>query len=94
MELKPCPFCGGNIDERGAECNYGKKIITLNLKCDKCETIFKFKSKWETNPIQEAIETWNRRIENEELLFTRQFIVDHGLTYELLNAWEGRANNG
>ena len=25
-ELKPCPFCGGEIEERGGQCNYGKKI--------------------------------------------------------------------
>ena len=28
-ELKPCPFCGGEIDERGGQCNYGKRIMTL-----------------------------------------------------------------
>lgn len=44
-ELKPCPFCGGKIEERGAQCNYGKKIMTLDLMCRKCGTLFKFKSK-------------------------------------------------
>ena len=60
-ELKPCPFCGGEIDERGGQCNYGKRIMTLDLKCDKCGTIFKFKSNWLVNPYSEAIEAWNRR---------------------------------
>ena len=60
-ELKPCPFCGGEIDERGGQCNYGKRIMTLDLKCDKCGTIFKFKSNWIVNPYSEAIEAWNRR---------------------------------
>ena len=41
IKLKPCPFCGGEIEERGGLCNYGKKIFTLDLKCQKCETIFK-----------------------------------------------------
>jgi hypothetical protein len=27
------------------------------------------------------------------LLFTRQFILDKGLQYELLKAWNGRADN-
>lgn len=27
-DLKPCPFCGGEIEERGGQCNYGKKIMT------------------------------------------------------------------
>jgi transcription elongation factor Elf1 len=94
MEIKPCPFCGGEIDERGGTCNYEKKIMTLDLKCKECGTIFKFKSKWANNPYQEAIEAWGERAENEELRFTRQFIVDHGLQYELLNAWEARADNG
>lgn len=63
-ELKPCPFCGGEIDERGGQCNYGKKIITLDFKCKKCGALFKFKSKWEIDPYLEAVEAWNRRDEN------------------------------
>jgi transcription elongation factor Elf1 len=66
MELKHCPFCGGEIDERGAECNYGKEIMTLNLKCKKCGTTFKFRSKWNVNPYKEAIEAWNRRVDNAD----------------------------
>ena len=63
-ELKPCPFCGGEIDERCAQCNYGKKTIVLDLKCKKCETIFKFKCKWLSSPYGEAIDAWNRRADN------------------------------
>ena len=51
--LKPCPFCGGEIEERGGQCNYGKKIMTLDLMCKKCGTLFKFKSKWIENPYRE-----------------------------------------
>ena len=61
-ELAPCPFCGGSVDERGAQCNYSKKTIMLDLKCNICGTIFKFKTKWEANPYLEAIEAWNRRV--------------------------------
>lgn len=57
-----CPFCGGEIDERGGQCNYAKKIMTLNLKCQYCGTIFKFKSKWVENPYTEAIAAFNRRV--------------------------------
>lgn len=60
-ELKSCPFCGGEIEERGGQCNYGKKTMTLDLKCKQCETIFKFKSKWNENPYQEAVAAFNRR---------------------------------
>ena len=65
-DLKPCPFCGGEIDTRGGQCNYGKKIMTLDLNCKQCGTIFKFKSKWQINPYTEAIEAWNRRAREED----------------------------
>ena len=65
VNLKPCPFCGGEIEERGAQCNYGKKIIMLDLMCRKCGTFFKFKSNWLVNPYFEAIEAWNRCIGEE-----------------------------
>lgn len=55
-ELKPCPFCGGEIEEHCEIINLGKKYIILDLKCKKCGTIFKFKSKFENNPHEEAIE--------------------------------------
>lgn len=60
-KLKPCPLCGGEIDERGGQCNYGKKIMTLDLKCKQCGTLFKLKSKFQANPYSESVDTWNRR---------------------------------
>ena len=60
-DLKPCPFCGGEVEERGGLCNYGKHIMTLDLMCRKCGTLFKFKSKSQIEPYTEAIEAWNRR---------------------------------
>ena len=65
-DLKPCPFCGGEIEERGVQCNYGKKIMTLGLMCRKCGTLFKFKSKWIETPYREAVESWNRRAREED----------------------------
>ena len=65
MELKSCPLCDGKIYERGWQCNYGDRIMTLNLKCEKCGTFFKFKSNWLVDPYSEAIEAWNRRIGEE-----------------------------
>ena len=65
-DLKPCPFCGGEIEERGGQCNYGKHIMTLDLMCRKCGTLFKFKSKWIENPYREAVEAWNRRSGEED----------------------------
>ena len=63
-ELRKCPFCGGEVYEKGGRCEYGKKVMTLDLLCDKCGTIFKFKSKWSENPYAEAIEAWNRRADD------------------------------
>lgn len=64
-ELKPCPFCGGEIEERGGTINFVERNITLDLKCKNCGTIFKFKSKFENNPHEEVAEKWNRRVEND-----------------------------
>ena len=61
MELKPCPVCGGEVYEKGGSWDYGKKVMTLDLLCNKCGTTFKFKSKWIEAPHTEAIEAWNRR---------------------------------
>lgn len=47
--LKPCPFCGGKVEETGGSCNFGKKIMTLNVKCRKCGTSVALKTAWNTN---------------------------------------------
>lgn len=60
-ELKPCPFCGGEIVNTSGCANNRTKIMTLNNKCLKCGTTFSFKAKFTNNPYGEAIEAWNRR---------------------------------
>ena len=63
QKLKPCPFCGGEIDGPNfVQCNYGKKIITLGLTCKKCKTGFKFRAAFVEDPYTEAREAWNRRV--------------------------------
>lgn len=62
--LKPCPFCGGNVEETGGSCNYVKRIMTLSVTCRGCGTKYQFKAKFEGNPYKEAVEAWNRRAEN------------------------------
>ena len=64
-ELKPCPFCGGEVEETGGSCNFGKKIMTLNVKCRKCGTSVALKTAWNTNAYLEAVEAWNRRVDND-----------------------------
>lgn len=65
MELKPCPFCGGEVDIEGASCNYGKKTILVDILCLECGAKVKLKTAWETIPMHEAIEAWNRRADND-----------------------------
>ena len=84
-KLKPCPFCGGEA-KVGCE-KYWQPKVSRRIICTNCYS----SSGWYRTE-EEAIELWNRRSENEELLFTRQFILEHGLQYELLNAWNRRAN--
>ena len=63
MELKPCPFCGGEADMCGSvSCNYGKHTISVDFVCLGCGTKIKLKTKWEFDPIYEAVEAWNRRV--------------------------------
>lgn len=64
-ELKPCPFCGGKVEESSWVCNYGKHTMILRLKCKKCGTGYSFKAKWVSYPYIETVEAWNRRCENE-----------------------------
>lgn len=56
-ELKPCPFCGGEVEETGGSCN--------KVKCRKCGTSVALKTAWNTNAYIEAVEAWNRRVNDE-----------------------------
>lgn len=59
--LKPCPFCGGSVEETGGSCNYAKNIMTLSVICRNCGTKYQFKAKFKENPYREVVEVWNRR---------------------------------
>lgn len=78
-ELKPCPFCGF------------KMVLVYNdnrVVCGQCSVQIKRETK------KKAIEAWNRRTENEELKFTREFIHEHGLEFALASAWNRRVSDG
>nr|DAV90354.1 MAG TPA: restriction alleviation protein [Caudoviricetes sp.] len=62
-KLKPCPFCGGEVDEIGGSCNFGKKIMLLKVKCRKCGTSVSLKTAWNVNAYLEAVEAWNRGVD-------------------------------
>lgn len=68
-ELKPCPFCGGKakiinyIDSR-----FFPTVNKAYVKCIKCHSsgdVFKQKNN-SIDYIEEAIEAWNRRVEDGE----------------------------
>lgn len=87
-EMKPCPFCGGKGDCNNSALRIGG-VFKWTVECLGCGLVT---PGFETE--EEAIEFWNRRTENEELKFTRNFIHEHGLEYALLSAWNRRANHG
>ena len=62
-ELKPCPFCGGNAEiisfQTFAWCDNTYVVRCANPAC---EVEHKARS-WDK---KEAIEAWNRRVENEQ----------------------------
>lgn len=70
MELKPCPFCGGEaqnnsfvetipeIDENGAYIDYSEMIYHEETGCPSCDIWFYI---GEDEPEGITIERWNRR---------------------------------
>lgn len=59
--LKPCPFCGGEVEEVSFSVNGGKQIITGTLQCRKCLARFKIKAKFTDSPITAFDDAWNHR---------------------------------
>lgn len=91
MELKRCPFCGG---EAFLEPYKARKGYEASIQCNQCLcSMGTITYDDEEKAVEVVSEAWNRRTENEELCFTWQFIVDRGLLYELLNEWEARSDN-
>lgn len=68
-ELKPCPFCGGEVDN--FHTNHKSRTFREHyFRCKKCEAYFSLPSKSDYRSVEEtereAKELWNRRAETEE----------------------------
>ena len=64
-ELRPCPFCGSEVEETGGSCNYKKYVMTLSVVCCGCGTKYQFKAGFKENPYGEVVEAWNRRVNDD-----------------------------
>ena len=61
-KLKPCPFCGNKAEINGKILNWDLSSIEAAyfVRCTKCRN----HSDW-FDTEQDAIEAWNRRVNNE-----------------------------
>ena len=70
IELKPCPFCGSEVESRAVRMCLGEKTIGLEVKC-KCGAKVDIGSQsWRVNGVrglneEDAAEKWNRRAGEE-----------------------------
>lgn len=84
-ELKPCPFCGCDLEYAGDAYKHPINDCFLANVDDVCGyvTVYGYEQ-----------EKWNRRAESKEMRFTREFIHEHGLDFALASAWKGRTEDG
>lgn len=79
IELKPCPFCGGKaavLCERKMLTLDRRPIFAVECRvgCDKCKIYFRqtcgvseteYKAPTAEDKYEEAVEMWNRRVNDE-----------------------------
>lgn len=77
MEIKKCPFCGGEaiLQPLRSECDSRKNTVTdvIRICCTKCDTVKTVYTKYNEsnipvgyiqNSIKNTIEAWNRRVDD------------------------------
>lgn len=63
IELKPCPFCGGEMTVSGSS---RLRRFRINHKDLRSCYFFSFEIDWQTvGSLAEAIEAWNRRVTDD-----------------------------
>ena len=68
MELKPCPFCGGDAEIRHTNDNHNKPYVACKFGCFKkppCPVSHLIT--WDYKTEEEAVEAWNRRYDTEDI---------------------------
>ena len=59
-QLKPCPFCGAEVEMRDCASNFGT-VSVIQCKNEKCKAIFVFDY---TKKGVSLYNAWNRRVNN------------------------------
>lgn len=63
-ELKPCPFCGGEVKSHGGRFSDIKTQIIMFFKCQKCGAIVSFDNMECNTAPQKAVERFNSRFKD------------------------------
>ena len=64
-ELKPCPFCGGEVEIANLTVNGSKGIVRGNFECGDCGAKIALKAMFEIYPLDSLAKAWNRRHSDE-----------------------------
>ena len=63
-ELKPCPFCGGNVGLLKLTNIVDMWTAIGTFKCLSCLTEIQMESRYRDNPVAALEKAWNRRAED------------------------------
>ncbi len=73
MTPKPCPFCGGAVELKHKDGNYGYTPDSVMIRCAPCDIAFhEVTEKWtrekghfsvEQEAVERILERWNKRFD-------------------------------